>query len=85
MNEHKRRWAEAFDLASDTYDHPTRRFFDLHAEALVREVSVPIAGALLDVATGTGKVALAAARVAGPGVRVVGVDPSASESFIPQH
>lgn len=74
MNDQKRRWVESFDLASDTYDHPTRRFFDLHAEALVREVSLPTAGAVLDVATGTGKVALAAARVAGPGSRVVGVD-----------
>lgn len=77
MNEQKRRWAEAFDLASDTYDHPTRRFFDLHAEALVEEVQIPKAARVLDVATGTGKVALASARVVGLQGRVVGVDLSA--------
>lgn len=77
MNELKRKWAESFDLASDTYDHPTRRFFDLHAEVLVREARIPKAGQVLDVATGTGKVALAAARVVGSRGRVLGVDLSA--------
>jgi ubiquinone/menaquinone biosynthesis C-methylase UbiE len=77
VQEQKRRVASAFDLASDAYDAPLRRCFDLHARALVREAQIPPGATVLDVATGTGKAALEAARVVGPGGRVVGVDLSA--------
>lgn len=66
-----------FDLASDTYDARALRCFDMHAATLVREAQVPAGTSVLDVATGTGKVALVAARAVGPHGRVVGVDLSA--------
>ena len=70
-------WDEVFDLSADSYDHPALRFFDLNARALVREVEIPAGAAVLDVATGTGKVAVEAARIVGPEGRVIGVDASA--------
>ncbi len=74
MDEQKRRWVAAFDLAADTYDQASLRFLDLNAAALVREAQIPEGARVLDVATGTGKVALAAARVVGARGRVVGID-----------
>ncbi len=74
MDDEKRRIAAAFDLAAVDYDAPLRRGFDLHAGALVREVRIPPGARVLDVATGTGKVALLAAQVVGPSGHVVGVD-----------
>jgi ubiquinone/menaquinone biosynthesis C-methylase UbiE len=66
MEEPKRRVVAAFDLASTTYDEPTLRFFDMHAPAHVRKAQIHEGARVLDVATGTGKVALEAARVVGP-------------------
>ena len=74
MEDQKRRVVAAFDLASDTYDEPALKCFDLHAVALVREAQVHGGAQVLDVATGTGKVAFAAARAVGPKGRIVGVD-----------
>ncbi len=74
MDDQKRRVAAAFDLAADAYDAPLRRCFDLHAVVLVREARIPPGARVLDVATGTGKVALGAARAVGPNGHVVGVD-----------
>jgi ubiquinone/menaquinone biosynthesis C-methylase UbiE len=74
MEEQKRRVVAAFDLASDTYDEPALRCFDLHALALIREAQVHEGAQVLDVATGTGKVAFAAARAVGPRGRIVGID-----------
>jgi ubiquinone/menaquinone biosynthesis C-methylase UbiE len=74
MEEQKRRVVAAFDLASDTYDEPALRCFDLHARALVREAQVHEGAQVLDVATGTGKVAFAAARAVGPKGRIIGID-----------
>lgn len=77
MNEQKQKVAATFDLACDTYDAGALRCFDMHAATLVREAQVPAGASVLDVATGTGKVALVAARAVGPHGRVVGVDLSA--------
>ncbi len=74
MEEQKRRVVAAFNLASDTYDEPALRCFDLHALALAREAQVHEGARVLDVATGTGKVAFAVARVVGTNGRVIGVD-----------
>ncbi len=74
INDQKRRVAAAFDLAADDYDAPLRRCFDVHAIALVREAQVPLGARVLDVAAGTGKAALEAARAVGPSGHVVGVD-----------
>jgi len=74
MDERKRLITTAFDLASDTYDGAWNRCFDLHAEALVREARIPEGGRVLDVATGTGKVACLAGHATGPAGQVVGID-----------
>lgn len=74
MEEHKRRVTAAFNLASTTYDEPALRFLDVHARGLVQKAQIHEGARVLDVATGTGKVALEAARVVGPKGRVVGVD-----------
>lgn len=63
----------AFDAAAEGYDRPSLRFFVAGAERLV--AALPLAGdeTALDIATGTGAVALALARRL-PRGRVVGVD-----------
>jgi hypothetical protein len=49
MDKEKRRVVGVFDLASDTYDEPALRCFDLHALALVREAQVREGAHVLDV------------------------------------
>ena len=74
MDEQKQRITGAFDLASTTYDAPVLRCFDVHASVLVQKAQIDVSARVLDVATGTGKVALAAARAVGPNGSVIGVD-----------
>ena len=64
---------QSFDDASSGYDTTAMRFFDDSAEHLVG--CLPITGGehILDVATGTGKIALAAARRLKSG-HVTGID-----------
>jgi ubiquinone/menaquinone biosynthesis C-methylase UbiE len=69
-------WSETFDRAADSYDSPVLRFFDINAAALARAVPLPSGAVILDVATGTGKVAVAAAEAGGLRARVVGIDVS---------
>lgn len=63
----------AFDEASAGYDRPAMRFFDKSANNLVRRLSLKGNEHVLDVATGTGKIAVALARRLKEG-RVTGVD-----------
>lgn len=74
IDEQKQRVTRTFDLASDGYDRSLLRFFDLNARALVREAGIQNGERILDIATGTGKVALEAARLVRPRGRVVGID-----------
>jgi ubiquinone/menaquinone biosynthesis C-methylase UbiE len=67
-------WNDVFDLAADTYDEPPLRFFDHQADRLVRAAGLRAGERVLDVATGTGKVAVRAARLVDPGGSVTGVD-----------
>lgn len=71
-------WAAVFDHAADSYDREQLSFFDAHANALVAQIGVRSGERVLDVATGTGKVAMRAAAAVGAGGSVVGVDVSAS-------
>jgi ubiquinone/menaquinone biosynthesis C-methylase UbiE len=65
-----------FDLVADGYDRPALRAFRMVAERLV-ELAAPGKGqVVLDVASGTGHAAVAAARAVGPHGRVVAVDAS---------
>ena len=74
LSEHKRRVAAVYNLAAPGYDKPAVRFFRLCAERLVEVAGVLHAQRVLDIATGTGVAALAAARAVGPTGQVVGVD-----------
>ncbi|EYB66528.1 hypothetical protein DEIPH_ctg103orf0058 [Deinococcus phoenicis] len=64
--------ARLFDAVAGSYDH--LGFLTLAARQLVAGVAVQAGERVLDVATGTGTVALAVAPAAGPRGHVVGVD-----------
>ena len=74
MSEHKSRVAATYNLASSGYDQEAVRFFSLCASRLVELVSLQPGQRMLDVATGTGAAAIAAARRVGPTGHVIGVD-----------
>jgi ubiquinone/menaquinone biosynthesis C-methylase UbiE len=60
--DYKRLVQGAFDEASHGYDTPVMRFFDNSAEYLVKQLPLKGNEHILDAATGTGKLALLAAR-----------------------
>lgn len=63
-----------FDQVAENYDNPSMRFFPFCADRLISHLR-PIPDAkILDVATGTGAVALAAAQALGPQGRVQAID-----------
>jgi len=74
LGEHKRRVAATYNLASAGYDQEAVRFFPLCANRLVELIGLQPGQHVLDVATGTGAAAIAAARRVGPAGHVVGVD-----------
>ena len=74
LNEHKRRVAATYNLASAGYDQEAVRFFPLCATRLIELIDLHPGQHILDVATGTGAAAIAAARRVGPGGHVVEVD-----------
>lgn len=74
MDERKRRMIHWYDRIARAFDcHPMPLSTRL-AEALVRQAAISEGEWVLDVGTGTGNVALAAARCVGARGRVVGVD-----------
>lgn len=74
MDERKRRMIHWYDRIASAFDcHPLPLSTRL-AEALVRQAALSEGDWVLDVGTGTGNVALAAARCVGARGRVVGVD-----------
>ncbi|OGI38929.1 MAG: hypothetical protein A2V91_05415 [Candidatus Muproteobacteria bacterium RBG_16_64_10] len=66
--------AQVFNLAAPDYDGPALRFFPFCADRLVTRLNPAAGEKILDVATGTGAVALAAAQAVGPAGRVIGID-----------
>ena len=66
-----------FDLVAEGYDRPSLRAFRTGAERLVELAALGNGQAVLDVGSGTGHAAVAAARAVGPQGRVVAVDMSA--------
>lgn len=70
--------ADAFGRAAPTYDRAAFSFFAAFAEQLVTAVGVSPGDRVLDVACGTGAVAIAAARAAGAGGSVMATDLSPS-------
>ena len=72
-DEHKKKTAAAFDLASEGYDCAGLRFFTESAAYLIKKMRLKGDEHLLDIATGTGNVAIAAARQLSRGF-VTGID-----------
>jgi SAM-dependent methyltransferase len=68
----------AWDLCAERYDRCATRAFAPFSEKLLTLARLRSGQRVLDVATGTGAVALAAAKLVGPGGHVVGVDLSPS-------
>ena len=71
------RFQRRFDLVAEGYDRPSLRAFRTGAERLLELASLRNGQVVLDVASGTGHAAIAAARVVSPQGRVVAVDASA--------
>jgi ubiquinone/menaquinone biosynthesis C-methylase UbiE len=72
-DEHKQKVMASFDMASEGYDCPSLRFFAESAAWLINKMQLKGNENLLDIATGTGHVAIAAARELGNG-NVTGID-----------
>lgn len=73
-SEYSRRVAAVFDLVAPGYDSPALRFFPFVADRLVARVNPRRGDKILDVAAGTGAVALAAAQAVAPDGRVTAID-----------
>ncbi len=74
---------DAFDEAALGYDKPAMRFFDNSAENLIRQLALKGNERILDAATGTGKIAVSAARELKTG-HVTGIDMSAGMLAVAQ-
>lgn len=72
--DYKERVASVFNLVASGYDHPALRFFPFCADRLIQRLKISRGEKVLDVATGTGAAAVAAAQLVGPEGRVVGID-----------
>lgn len=73
QTEEEARIQATFDVVAEGYDHPSAAWFDKTAHAIVRLADLRPGMEVLDLATGTGKVALALAE-AEPEARVLGID-----------
>jgi ubiquinone/menaquinone biosynthesis C-methylase UbiE len=74
QDENKQKLASSFNLASCGYDKPALRFLALTARRLVELGNIQPGQTILDVATGTGTVAIATAKIVNPQGQVFGVD-----------
>lgn len=72
--EYSRRVAAVFDLVAPGYDSPALRFFPFIADRLIARINPRRGEKFLDVAAGTGAVALAAAQAIAPDGRVTAID-----------
>ena len=70
----KARVTALFERLAPGYDHEVLRLFPFSADRMVARVPIARGDRILDVATGTGTVALTAAQLVGPGGRVTGID-----------
>jgi ubiquinone/menaquinone biosynthesis C-methylase UbiE len=70
----KSRITDTFDLIAEGYDNPAQRFFPFAADYMIT-LAKPVPGErVLDIATGTGMAAIAAAQAITPGGRVQAID-----------
>lgn len=78
MEQHKQWVTETFDKAASGYDSPALRYFPFCADRVVSWLRPHRGWKILDVATGTGAMAVALAQAVGPDGRVMGIDLSAA-------
>ena len=71
-----------FNLVATKYDNPSLRFFPLCADKLVDYAKIKPGNKVLDIATGTGVVAMAAAQCLSNGGRIQAID--LSENMLQQ-
>jgi ubiquinone/menaquinone biosynthesis C-methylase UbiE len=76
--QHKQAVRQVFEDVAAGYDNPASRFFPFCADRLVSFVKPTPGSRVLDVATGTGAVAVPFAQAVGPQGRVHGIDLSAA-------
>jgi arsenite methyltransferase len=74
MPEHQARIATVFNLVAAGYDNPASRFFPFCADRLIVRLNPAPGCKILDVATGTGAVAMSAVQAVGHGGRVMAID-----------
>jgi ubiquinone/menaquinone biosynthesis C-methylase UbiE len=72
--QHRQAVRQVFNTVAPVYDSPATRFFPFCADRLVSYVKPKPGSRVLDVATGTGAVAVAFAQAVAPGGRVTGID-----------
>lgn len=63
-----------FNLVAGGYDDAALRFFPFCADRVIARLNPPPGAKLLDVATGTGAIALAASQAVGPQGRIIAID-----------
>ena len=72
--QNKQEIVKVFDQVAEHYDNPAMRFFPFCADRLIAHLRPRPGSKVLDVATGTGAVGLAAAQAIGPHGRVQAID-----------
>lgn len=70
----KQQITAVFDKVAERYDNPAMRFFPFCGDRLISLLQPRSGNKLLDIGTGTGVVALAAAQAIAPGGRVQAID-----------
>lgn len=78
----KKAVSQVFDLVAKLYDNPSLKFFPMCADKIVDYAKIGRGDKVLDIATGTGMVALAATRAVGDEGQVQAID--LSEQMINQ-
>jgi len=73
-DQNKQNAIAVFNLVASNYDNPSMRFFPFCADRLISHLRLAPDAKVLDVATGTGVVAMAAAQALGPQGRVQAID-----------
>ena len=73
-DDNKEKITELFDSVANQYDNPAMRFFPYCGDRLITHLRPRPGSKLLDIATGTGAVALPAAQALLPGGRVQAID-----------